>query len=217
MKGRIKPSVYFVLAILVLMAITAFLLVLLSGATILRFTGSSLNIRISHRAYEFGYILIGAMSALFFIQIISFVRMHKKSTVNIILICSWILVMIVGPMAGGMHPRTLARLAEVVSPNGLSLNTWMSESGAAGEYTVSDEPMHLILQGYGESMVIRARELFISEDFSLLADASYVAIYSYMSDFYGTNISSFDNSLYLHNLYTNGIIKVYRIINSTSS
>ena len=197
------------------LAITSFLLPLLAVATIFRFTGSRLNILISHRAYEFGYILIGASSALFFIHIIRS-RARKKLTLNLILICSLVLVMIVGPMAGGMHPRTLAKLGKVVSFNGLSLNAWMSESGASDEYTVSDRTGQLILTGYGDSMVIRARELFASQNFSLPADASYMVTYVYMTDFYGMNATRFDNSPYFHNIYANGLLNTYEISNHTS-
>lgn len=197
------------------LAITSFLLLLLAGATIFRFTGSRLNILVSHRAYEFGYIFVGALSALFFVYLIrSHVR--KKLTLNLILICSLVLVMIVGPMAGNMHPRSLAGLGKVVSFNGLSLNAWMSESGASDEYTVGDITVQLILSGYGNSMTVRALDLFASQNLSLPADASYVATYVYMTDFYGTNASKFDDSPCFHNLYTNGILNVYRISNRTS-
>ncbi|MFQ5821920.1 MAG: hypothetical protein ACE5I5_18175, partial [Candidatus Heimdallarchaeota archaeon] len=101
--------------------------------------------------------------------------------------------------------------------NGLSLNAWMSESGASDEYTVSDGAVRLILTGYGDSMAIVAPELFGSKNFSFPADASYVATHLYMTDFYGTNVAKFHNLPYLHNLYTNGIINVYGISNRTSS
>lgn len=199
------------------LAIISFLLPLLVVATIFRFSGSTLNVLVSHRAYEFGYIMIGALSALFFIHLITRTRALKKLPLNLILICSLILMVITGPMAGNMHPRTLVRLGKVISYNGLSLNVWMSESGAGDEYTVTDRTMQLILSGYGDSMVIRARELFTSQSFSLPADASYVATYLYMTDFYGMNATRFDNSPYFHNVYTNGLLNTYGISNQTSS
>jgi len=201
------------------LAITSFLLLLLAGATIFRFTGSGLNILISHRAYEFGYILIGTLSALFFIHIIHS-RTRKKLTLNLMLIGALVLMMMVGPMAGGMHPRTLARLGRVVSFNGLSLNAWMSESGASEEYTVSDRTMQLILSGYGDSLAhSRATELIASQNIRIPAGLTvytYVVTYVYMTDFYGMNVTKLHNLPYLHNLYANGIISVYGISNRTS-
>ena len=193
---------------------TLFFLPILALATIFRFSGSTeQSILISHRVYEFGYIVIGAFSALFFIHIIQKMRTHKKLIKSLILICPLVFIMLVGPMAGAMHPRTLARLGEVISYNGLSLNTWMGKSGASDEYIVCDYTMQIIFSGYGDSKTIISSELFYSQNLTFPEDASYVATYTYMTDFYGTNLKEFDNSPYLHNVYSNGIINIYKISN----
>ena len=199
-------------------AMTLFLIPLLAVASIFRFSPSSLNVLVSHRAYEFGYIVIGALSALFFFRAF---QLRKKLSFNVILIGAIVVMITVGPIAGAMHPRNFARVSDVVSFRAISLNAWMSESTASDEYTVVDKLMNLVLSGYGDSRVVMYPELFASQDFSLPWDlrskSSYVVTYEYMKDFYGPKVAKFNTSPFFHNIYTNGMLEVYGISNRTSS
>jgi len=195
------------------LAITLFLLPLLVVASIFRFYPGRLSILISHRAYEFGYIAVGAFSALSFVRVF---QSRKKSTLKVIIVCALAVMIIVGPMAGAMHPRTFAKLSGVVSFTGLSLNVWMSES-AADEYSIGDRVVYILVMGYGDTRVIMNPELFASDDFNLSPEASYVVTYVYMTDFYGPNAAKFDSSPYFHNVYSNGLLNTYGISSRTSS
>lgn len=195
------------------LAITLFLLPLLVVASIFRFYPGRLSILISHRAYEFGYIAVGAFSALSFVRVF---QSRKKSTLKVIIVCALAVMIIIGPMAGAMHPRTFAKLSGVVSFAGLSLNVWMSES-AADEYAIGDRVVYIVATGYGDTRVIIDPDLFASDDFNLSPEASYVVTYVYMTDFYGPNAAKFDSSPYFHNIYTNGVLNTYGINNRTSS
>jgi len=201
-------------------AMTLLLIPILVVASIFRFSpqrGAS-SIIISHRAYEFGYIAVGTLSAFFFIRAF---QSRKRVTSKVVLISVITLAMIAGPIAGGVHPRTFVRVSSVVSAKAMSMNTWMSESGASNEYSVGDRVVDLILTGYGDSLAFRYSELFASQDFSLPSDirsnASYVVTYIHMTDFYGPNAAKFYASPYFHNLYGNGMLNVFRIANRTSS
>ena len=195
-------------------AMMVFLIPLLAVATFFRFMPTTYGVLISHRAYEFGYIGVGAFSGLFFVSVF---RSRKSSTSNGILIGAIIAVIIAGPIAGGMHPRTFAIVSDVISPEAFSLNAWISESTASNENTIVDKVVKLILTGYGDSTVVTDPEFFGSQNFSFPTNASYVVTYIYMTDFYGPNATKFHNSPYLHIIYTNSILQAYRISNSTSS
>ncbi|MFQ5822046.1 MAG: hypothetical protein ACE5I5_18830, partial [Candidatus Heimdallarchaeota archaeon] len=195
------------------LAISLFLLPLLVVASIFRFYPGRLSILISHRAYEFGYIAVGAFSALFFVRLF---QSRKKLTLNVIVVCTIVLMIIIGPMAGAMRPGTFAKLSGVVSFRGLSLNAWMSES-VADEYVIGDRVVYILVMGYGNTRVIVNPDLFASDDFSLPPDALYVVTYVYMTAFYGPNAAKFDSSPYFHNIYTNGLLNTYGISNRTSS
>ncbi len=126
-------------------------------------------------------------------------------------------MILVGPIAGAMHPRTFARVSDSISVKALSLNSWMRDSDAEDRYTVVDKVANLIVAGYGNGLVIRYSEWFINPQFNLPEDirlkASHVITYTYMEDFYGPNVGKFDDLPYLNNLYSNGILNVYGISN----
>jgi hypothetical protein len=212
-RNRKKLSSSFLMIILSFMPI-------IGMASILRFSplGGEESVIISHRAFEFGYIAIGALSALFFIRAIQSLR---KIAPKIVLTSAIMLMIIVGPMAGAVHPRTFALVSDVVSAKALSMNTWLSESEASNEYAVVDNVLYLILVGYGNSLAFRYSKFFSSQDFSLPSDLrfrpSYVVTYSYMTDFYGPNAAKFYASRYFHILYVNGMLNVFGIANRTSS
>jgi len=197
---------------------TVFLLPLLAVASVFRFSSQELNVLISHRAFEFGYIAIGAFSAYFFVQAL---RLGKKLPIKRILICAIAVVLIIGPMTGAMHPQTFSRVSDVVSSKALALNDWMSESNASVEYTIGDQMVFLILAIYGNSRVVRHSEFFVSQDFVLPRDEhlewTYVVTYVYMTSFYGLNATRFDGSPDFLNLYSNGLLNVYGTSNRTSS
>jgi len=197
---------------------TVFLLPLLAVASVFRFSSQKLNVLISHRAFEFGYITIGAFSAYFFVQAL---RLGKKLPIKRILICAIAVVLIIGPMTGAMHPQTFSRVSDVVSSKALALNDWMSESNASVEYTIGDQMVFLILAIYGNSRVVRHSEFFVSQDFVLPRDEhlewTYVVTYVYMTSFYGLNATRFDGSPDFLNLYSNGLLNVYGTSNRTSS
>lgn len=194
-------------------AMTGFLIPLLGVATFFRFMPTTYSVLISHRAYEFGYISVGAFSGLFFV---SALRSRKSLTLNGVMIGAIIAVIIAGPIAGAMHPRTFARVSDVISPEAFSLNTWVSETTAGNEKTIVDKVVKLILTGYGDSTVVTDPEFFGSRNFSFPEDSSYVVTYIYMTDFYGLNATRFHNSPYFHTIYTNSLLNAYRISNSTS-
>jgi len=197
-----------------------FFIPIIGMASILRFSPQrgAASVIISHRAFEFGYIAIGALSALFFTRAIQSLR---KIAPKIVLTSVIMLMIIVGPIAGSIHPRTFALVSDVVSAKAMSMNTWMNESEASNEYAVGDNVLYLILAGYGNSFAFRYSELFSSQDFSLPSDlrsrSSYVVTYSYMTDFYGPNAAKFYASRYFHILYVNGMLNVFGIANRTSS
>jgi len=197
---------------------TVFLLPLLAVASIFRFSSQELNVLISHRAFEFGYIAIGAFSAYFFVQAL---RLGKKLPIKGILICAITVVLIVGPMTGAMHPQTFSKVSDVVSSKALALNDWMSESNASVPYTVGDHIVFFILTIYGDARVVRYPELFVSQDFTLPRDErsewSYVVTYVYMTEFYGLDATRFVDSPDFLSLYANGLLNVYGISNRTSS
>lgn len=197
---------------------TVFLLPLLAVASVFRFSSQELNVLISHRAFEFGYIAIGAFSAYFFVQAL---RLGKKLPIKGILICAIAVVLIVGPMTGAMHPQTFSRVSDVVSSKALALNDWMSESNASVPYTVGDHIVFFILTIYGDARVVRYPELFVSQDFTLPRDErsewSYVVTYVYMTEFYGLDATRFVDSPDFLSLYANGLLNVYGISNRTSS
>jgi len=194
-------------------AMTVFLIPLLAVATFFRFMPTTYSVLISHRAYEFGYIGVGAFSGLFFV---SALRSRRGLTLNGVLIGAIIAVIIAGPIAGAMHPRTFAKVSDVISPEAFSLNAWISESTPSNETTVVDKVVTLILSGYGDSTVVTDPEFFGSQNFSFPQDASYVVTYVYMTAFYGLNTTKFHNSPYLHTIYANSMLSAYRISNSTS-
>ena len=210
--GKKRSSSFLVIAL--------FLLPVLVVASIFRFSPLRLNVLISHRAYEFGYIFVGAVSAFFFVRIF---QSRKKLVLNVILVCAIAVMIIVGPMAGAMHPRAFVRVSEVISFRAMSLNVWMSESVAGSEYTVGDKLVFNILSGYGNSSVVIDPEFFANQDLNLPepptvgSKSSYVVTYVYMTDFYGPNARKFEASPYFHNLYTNDMLNVYKIVNHTSS
>jgi len=196
---------------------TVFLIPLLVVASVFRFSPNRLNVLISHRFFEFGYISVGAFSALFFIWAF---RSRKKLGITVILICTIVVMIIIGPITGAMHPRTFSRVSDIVSLRGLSLNMWMSKSNANDEYTVGDRIVYLLLSIYGDSRVVKYPELFTSQDFSLPLEVReksfYVVTYTYMADFYGPNATKFVDAPYFHSLYANGLLNVYQIGNPTS-
>jgi len=197
---------------------TVFLLPLLAVASVFRFSSQELNVLISHRAFEFGYIAIGAFSAYFFVQAL---RLGKKLPIKGILICAIAVVLVIGPMTGAMHPQTFSRVSDVVSSKALALNDWMSESNASVEYTIGDQMVFLILAIYGNSRVARYSEFFVSQDFVPPRDEhlewTYVVTYVYMTSFYGLNATRFESSPDFHNLYANGLLNVYGTSNRMSS
>jgi len=198
------------------LAITSFLIPLLFVATILRFVPSNINVIVSHRAYEFGYILIGAMSAFFFIRVFP---LRRSATFKALMVCVIPIMIIIGPMAGAVHPRTFARVSDVVSFQALSLDAWINDFSDHSEYIIGDKLVRLIVSGYGGRSVVTYSELFVGEDFSLPPDenssSTYVVTYVYMIDFYGIKLAKFDSSPYFHNVYSNNILNVYRIGNRT--
>jgi len=198
-------------------AMTVFIIPLLVVASVFRFSPARWNLLISHRAFEFGYIAVGAFSGFFFL--LAF-KSRKKLHMNVLLICTIVLVIVIGPILGAMHPRTFARVSHVVSFRALSLNIWMSESYANDGYTVGDQVVYIILSIYGDSKVVRYPELFVSQDFNLILEEgsewSYVVTYVYMTDFYGPDATRFAGLPYFHSLYTNGLINLYKISNSIS-
>ena len=199
-------------------AMTVFLIPLLVVASVFRFSSHRYNVLISHRFFEFGYIAVGAFSALFFIWAF---KSRKKLSLKLTLSCAIVTMIVIGPIMGAMHPRTFSRVSDTVSFRALYLNIWMSESNANDEYTVGDRVVYLILSIYGESKVARYTEFFVSQDFDLpwemRSELSYVVTYVYMTDFYGPNATRFAGLPNFQSLYTNGLLNVYRISNRTSS
>ncbi len=191
-----------------------FLAPLLVVASIARFSGREYSILISHRSYEFGYIAIGTMSAFIFVRAF---QSGGKMVLKIVLAGAIICMIIVGPIAGSTHPRTFARISKVISVEAMALNTWTRESGANNEYAVGDRVLHLVLTGYGNSLVLRYAPLFASQSFDLPPDlrsrAAYVVTYTYMTDLYGPNAAKFYTSPYFQNIYSNGVLDVFRMVN----
>ncbi len=195
-------------------AITVFLIPLLFVASVFRFSSQRFNVLISHRFYEFGYIIVGAFSALAFTWALKF---RMKMSLKAIMIFAIVVMILVGPMTGAMHPRTFSRVSKVVSSRALSLNTWMSESSSSDEYVVGDLIVYIVLSIYGESKATIHPELFATQDSSLLQEErvewAYVVTYVYMTDFYGPNATRFGSSPDFHTLYSNGLLNVYRTNN----
>jgi hypothetical protein len=197
----------------VFMAIITFFLPIIILGVIFRFSGGRSSKLISHRVFEFGYIIIGALSALIFTNIIPRAKARKKLIISVILICSMILIMLVGPMAGAMHPAINIRLGRVISNNGLSLNSWINNFVNIEEQIVSDRSIQIILSGYGNVRASKNLDLFSSENLTIPQDGSYIVVHKYMTDFYGTDLQKFDSSPQLCNIYTNGVLKTYKINN----
>jgi hypothetical protein len=198
------------------LTLTLFFLPILLLATLFRFSPSTSSVLISHRAYEFGYFVIGAFSSFFFINVILKIRKVRQVIKFLLFICPVILIMIIGPMAGAMHPRTLSRLGEVISQNSLSMNSWIEKFVSPDDYIVGDFTIQVVLSGYGNSNFIRFPDLFYIQNSTFPENSSYVVTYIYMNEFYGTNLSKFENSFRLCNIYTNGIINIFNINNQTS-
>ena len=201
-------------------AITLFLTTILVIASFFRFLPRRHNVLLSHRAFEFGYIVIGAFSALFFIRAF---QSRKRFTLNVMLVGAIIVMMIFGPIAGALHPRSFARVSDVISFEAMALNIWISESVALNEYAIGDRIVVLLLV-YGNFWAVPSPEFFASQDISLTwslwdlrSGAGYVITYVYMKDFYGLDVAKFDNSPIFHKPYTNGMLNLYRISNRTSS
>jgi len=197
--------------------ITILLIPLLAAASVFRFSPHELNVIISHRFFEFGYIAVGAFSALFFVWAF---KSRKNLSLDVILICAIAIMTITGPIMGSMHPRAFSRVSDVVSFKALSLNSWINESDAYDGYIAGDHVVYFILFIYGNTKVVRLPELFISKDLDLLwnehPELSYVATYDYMIDFYGPNATRFAGSPCFHSLYSNGLLSIYAIANRTS-
>jgi hypothetical protein len=199
--------------------VALFLIPLVAFAFIFRFTSANYAILISHRVLEFGYILVGITSALFFFRAF---RSRKRLILKGIVICTVILMVITGPMAGAMYPPTFDKLRDVLSSRAISLNEWMSQTGANEQNTVGDRIVFLLLVGYGDSKVVENQEFFTSQDFGLPPDVIskspwYIVTYQSMSDFYGLDSVKIGNSPYFHSVYTNGVLNTYCISNRTSS
>jgi hypothetical protein len=196
---------------------TVFLIPLLAIASVFRFSSQRFNVLISHRFFEFGYIAVGAFSALFFVWAF---KSTRKASLKVPLIWAVATMIIVGPIMGAMHPRTFSRVSDTISFKALYLNKWVSESKINDEYTVGDRVVYLILSIYGESEVARYPGFFASQDFDLPWDKRsewlYVVTYVYMTDFYGPNATRFAGSPHFNSLYTNGLLNVYGASNHTS-
>ena len=195
------------------LGISSFLILLVVFGIIYRIFGSEhYDVLVSHRTLEFGYIFVGVFAGLFFIKSIKkLVNFEQKRIMAVIVFVLLILVIIIGPMSGNMHPRTLERLGKVVSYNSISLNEWMKNYGASEEFTIGDRTIQLILTGYGDSSTVRLNEYYTGEDTRIPEYASYLATYKYMAEFYGTNLTAIYNNPNLNNIYTNGLINVYNI------
>lgn len=184
---------------------------LLVVASVLRFASSASGLLISHRAYEFGYILVGAFSAYFFVLAL---RSVKRLSFSLFLICAIFPMILVGPMAGAMHPRTFAKASAVISSGGLSLSAWIGESVGNEEYVIGDKLVNLIVEGYGDTMVFSSPDFLASPDFTLPTNLpgqpSYIVTYLHMIDFYGPNTRRFNASPYFDSIYTNGILTLYK-------
>lgn len=196
------------------------LIILLIGATILRFSGASSSVMVSHRAYEFGYILIGAMVAFFVIRVFPLRRNVGIKALMAILI---VLIIIIGPMAGAIHPRTFTNVSRVVSSKAISLNEWLAEFSNDSESVIGDKLVGLIVSGYGERTVFENLQFFL-EDTSLpfiqtsqSSNSNYFVTYTYMVDFYQIDLHKFDINPYLNNVYSNSVLNVYRICDRSLS
>jgi hypothetical protein len=198
------------------LGISFFLILLIIFGLVYRIFGSEhIDILVSHRTLEFGYVFVGVFSGIFFIKFTKFIHkiinFKQKILFSLILMTLLFLVILVGPMSGNMHPRTLERLGKVISTNSVSLNVWMKDYGASEEFTVGDRTIQLILTGYGDAQTIRKVEYFTGEESNLPEHASYLASYEYMSEFYGINLTEIYNSPNLNNIHTNGLINIYYI------
>jgi len=212
MKNRNKRSSSF-------LPIALFLIPIVIFAFLFRFTSENYAVLISHRVLEFGYILVGVTSALFFFKAF---RSRNKIILKGIVICSIILMVIIGPMAGAMYPPTFDKLGDVLSSRAISVNEWMSQTGANEQNTVGDRIVFLLLVGYGDSEVVESEEFFTSHNLSLPADViskspRYVVTYQSMLDFYGFDTAEIENSPYFNTIFTNGIFNTYTINNRTLS
>jgi len=197
---------------------SVFLLMLVVVGSFLRFSPHVENVVISHRVLEFGYLAIGAFSAIFFFWVL---KSRTKLSSNVIVIGVIVIMMITGPMLGAMHPRNMQITSDVVSLKGLSVTAWMSESNATFEYTVGDHLVYFILSIYGDSKVAQYPEFYVDQNFALPPEVrqtwSYVVTYVYMTNIYGLNSTRFTGSPNFQCLYSNGMLNVYGVTNRTSS
>ena len=191
---------------------------ILGVAVITRFLPLEHSIGISHRAFEFGYIAIGALSAFFVIHAIN---IRRKLMLKALVISLIMIMIMIGPMASAMHPRTFSTVSKVVSEEAMSMNDWMNESEASSEYTVGDRLIRFIVSGYGSSLAVEYPDFFRSIDFDLPLEMShnisYVITYRGITDFYGSNAERFYESPYFHKIYENGMLTIFRIVYQNSS
>lgn len=201
--------------------IVLFLGLLLAIGSVFRFTPSSVDVQIivSHRVFEFGYIAVGALSAVFFVRAL---QSRKRLALKVILVGAIGAMIALGPMVGALNPRSYVKISDVISFETISLNKWISESVESNEYAIGDNIVTLILV-YGNFSSVSSREFFTGQDMSLdwkphdmRSEAAYVITYVYMTDFYGTNAARFDNSPLFHHIYTSGILNMYGISKHTS-
>jgi len=194
--------------------ITFFLLAFLILATGFRFAPSPTlqTIIISHRAYEFGFLCVAPLSALSFIKY----RSKKRSTVNVVLICAIIVMMIVGPMAGMLHPQNFSEITKVVSFGSLSISAWTSQF-TRNEIIIGDKVVRMIVSGYGgRTLNTYPAESLIEQDSTfnsgLTPKKLYVATYLYMEKsihdllMYNRKVGT---SPYFDRVYNNGVFTIY--------
>lgn len=197
-------------------ALILVLLPILVLATLIRFLPVGFSIGMAHRAYEFGYLIVGALSSLF---VIGAIKLSNKSSLKIVLIGAVLVMILLGPMASATHPRTFARVSNIISEKSMSTSVWMNSSGAATEYTIGDRFVRIIVSGYGDSLTLEYPEIYSSPDFSIPLDLghkiSYVITHKYVTDFYGPNADKFYTSPYLNNLYSNGMLTVFSVTNQS--
>jgi len=199
--------------------ITFFLLAFLILATVFRFAPSPTltTIIVSHRAYEFGFFCVAPLSALFFIKN----RSKKRSTVNVVLICAMIIMMITGPMAGMLHPQNFSEITKVISFSSLSLSTWTSQF-TRNEIIIGDKVVRMTVSGYGSRSIISyPAELLTEQDSTfnsgLTPKTLYVVTYLYMEKSIHDSLTRKVDTPYFNSVYTNGLFTTYgATLNMTS-
>jgi hypothetical protein len=191
-------------------------------ATAFRFSGGEMSILISHRAYEFGYIAIGGLFSVFFIYLLKtkYVLLSKYRGISkLLFVVVLLIVILVGPMAGGMHPGSFSRVKKVVSPEALSINDWINDHINNEEYIIGDQIVRIVISGYGDSLIVMYPDFYSNNELilpdspikDLLSDASYVVTYLQMNEYYGQNSTRFDNSPSFQKIYSNGVLSSYHI------